>query len=137
MKSDEIHYYHLRIGHGVTFAYRIEGEDWVQFSYAICSKRDQYCKAIGRSIATHRLFHKKQNKVSGFAIDPDTRRFEVIRLIVHRFLTDVMRKDTLYIKSPSWLRRLVGTKTAPSFVSPVTTIVNTLFPIRSDSLKAV
>lgn len=131
MNHDDIYYYHLRIGHGVTFAYYVKADGWVQFSYAICSKKDQYCKAVGREIAEERLLHARQNKVSGFQADKDAKRFEILRTMVTNFLTDVRRQDMLYIKSPSWLRKITAIKIG-SFCSPVREVVDAFFPLRSE-----
>jgi hypothetical protein len=136
MNNDDIYYYHLRIGHGVTFAYYVRTNGWVQFSYAICSKKDQYCKAVGRDIAEERLLHSRQNKVSGFQAGENVNRFNVLKTMVTNFLTDVKRQDVLYIKSSSWLRRIVKDNLSMPFVDPVTEIVNAIFFFEKDSLKA-
>lgn len=127
MGPDEIYYYHLRIGHGVTFAYYVKAGNWVQYSYAICSSKDQYCKAFGRDIAEERLICPRQKKVSGFRILDEAKRFQILRHLVTHFLMNV-RHNEPYVKSPSWLRKTVKLRTETYSTDPIDIIVEKFFP---------
>lgn len=62
-----IFYKHLRLGKfAVTLAYRfIDGG--IEYGAAYCSKKDQFCKEIGREIALNRLMNSLQ---AGFVTMP-------------------------------------------------------------------
>ncbi len=106
MTYEDIFYYHLRIGHGVTLAYYLRADNRVQYSYAICSKKDQYCKAVGRDIAEERLYNIRQKKVSGFQVKEGERRYNILRQLVTYFLMSV-RLNEPYVSAPSWLKKIV------------------------------
>ncbi len=126
MKPDEIHYYHLRIGHGVTLAFVMDTNGWVQFSYAICGHRDRYNKAFGRELAEERLFHPRQNKVGGFKVNLDAKRFDVLKAVVLTFLYGVFERH-LYIRAPQWLRKLL------SYLDSVDDIMGSVFPLKKEA----
>lgn len=106
MKPGGPYFYHFRIGHGITLAYIVTPNNLVQFSYAICSKRDQYSKSMGRDISELRLFHSKQSKTGVFKIDTKEPRFSVLKKLCTVFLEDV-RVGMSYIRTPSWVRDYV------------------------------
>ncbi len=54
--SDKVYYQHFRgeLAHPTTVAYKIEGNN-VLYTKAVCGPKDQFCRKIGRDIATGRL----------------------------------------------------------------------------------
>lgn len=138
MQPEDIGYYHLRIGHGITLAYTYTTEGFVQFSYAICSKNDQYNKKTGREIAARRLAHRKQHKVSGFKkpMGPQGKRFPILKKIVSTFLYDVA-KNKEYISASSWLRKLVKKKGVVGYTGEeIEGILSLLFPVQFERKTA-
>lgn len=134
---DDICYYHLRIGYGVTLAYYVKKDSWIQYSYAICSSKDQYCKAVGRDIAEERLLNTRQKKVSGFHVKEGEKRYNILRQLVTHFLMSV-RVNEFYIKAPSWLKKIVRTKdyyAADPESDPVRIILKHLLPTKEDAKK--
>lgn len=134
---DDICYYHLRIGYGITLAYYVKKDSWIQYSYAICSSKDQYCKAIGRDIAEERLFNTRQKKVSGFQVKEGEKRYNILRQLVTHFLMSV-RINESYVKAPSWLKKIVRFREdciVDSESDPVRVILKHLLPTKDDAKK--
>ena len=87
----------------VTLAIGVRG-NWVQYSYSLCSPRDNFSKSKGEMISLGRLENERKRKVSGFRIDPDQSDREVFQKTEQEFF-EAVRLKLGWIVPCGWLRK--------------------------------
>lgn len=89
----------------VTFVISVDVETrWVQYSYSLCSPKDQFDKSWGKHIAAGRLSSDRRKRVSGFRLPVGfpMNSLGMIRKVEEDFIHGAATRQPFAIR-PSWL----------------------------------
>jgi hypothetical protein len=108
MQPGEIYYYHLRLGEkggAITFAFTQLTSGWIQYSYSLCSPKDQFRKHWGREISAQRLCNERQKRVNGFRPETGEERPAHIQVAANFFAE--AGRGAEFVVQCGWLQKYV------------------------------